>query len=122
VEQAQKDLGNQLVKLGLITEGYDKVVMQLANGTEITANTRDVQRLANKATGIGPRLYNVDTSDAEELRNMTRYMMTDQVTGLREDFATMFPKLDEWLEDPENHLREMQALYHALITYDTDYY
>ena len=122
VEQAQKDLGNQLVKLGLITEGYDKVVMQLANGTEVNANTRDVQRLANKATGIGPRLYNVDTSDAEELRNMTRYMMTDQVTGLREDFATMFPKLDEWLEDPENHLREMQALYHTLITYDTDYY
>ena len=122
VEQAQKEFGNDLVKLGLITEGYEKVVKQLADGTEITANTKDVQALANKAVGIGTRLYNVDTSDANELRNMTRYMMTDQVTGLREDFAAMFPKLDEWLEDPENHLREMQVLYQTLINYDTDYY
>ena len=122
VEQAQKNFGNDLVKLGLITEGYEKVVKQLADGTEITANTKDVQALANKAVGIGTRLYNVDTSDANELRNMTRYMMTDQVTGLREDFAAMFPKLDEWLEDPENHLREMQVLYQTLINYDTDYY
>ena len=98
------------------------MVKQLADGTEITANTKDVKALANKAVGIGTRLYNVDTNDANELRNMTRYMMTDQVTGLREDFAAMFPKLDEWLEDPENHLREMQVLYQTLINYDTDYY
>ena len=122
VEQAQKSFGDQLVKLGLVTEGYEKVVRQLSDGTEVTANTKDVQALANKVVSTDSRLYNVDTGDAMELSNMTRYIMTDQATGMKEDFASMFPKLDEWLEDPENHLREMQALYKTLLNYDTEYY
>ena len=34
VEQAQRDFGDNLVKMGLVTDGYQKVVKQLADGTE----------------------------------------------------------------------------------------
>ena len=125
VEQAQRSFGDQLVNLGLITTGYEKVVQQLADGTEITANTADVQRLGQKVTGIGTRLFNVDPSDAEELRNMVDAIMTTvDADGkkIRESFATMFPNLDEWMENPEQYKEQMQAFYKTLLDYDQQYY
>lgn len=125
VEQAQKEFGNDLVKLGIITEGYDKVVQQLADGTEVVANTKDVQALATKVQGMDTRLFNVDYDDAEELRNMVDYMMSTVDEGgnrIRESFASMFPKLDEWMQEPEKYKKEMQAFYQTLIDYDTKYY
>jgi TP901 family phage tail tape measure protein len=125
VEEAQKSFGDDLVKLGIVTSGYEKVVQQLSDGTEVTANTRDVQALANKVTGIGTRLFNVDTSDAEELRNMVDAIMTTvdkDGNKMRESFASMFPKLDEWMAEPEKFKTEMQAFYKTLLDYDTDYY
>lgn len=125
VEQAQKSFGDKLVKLGLITEGYDKVVQQLAEGTDIVANTKDVQALAQKMTGMDTRIFNVDTGDAYELSNAIDYLMTTvdaDGNRIRESFASMFPSLDEWMENPEAYQKEMAAFYQVLIDYDKDYY
>ena len=126
VEQAQKDFGGKLVKLGLITEGYDKVVQQLADGTEIVANTKDVQALATKTVGMDvQKMYGVDPDDALELRNMVNALMhTVDADGnkIRESFASMFPDLDKWLQDPEKYKEAMQAFYKALLDMDSDYY
>ena len=126
VEQAQRTFGDKLVKLGLITDGYDKVVQQLADGTEIVANTRDVQALANKTVGMNTRqFYGVDEEDALELRNMIDALMhtvDEDGNKIRESFASMFPNLDEWLQKPEQYKEQMQAFYKALIDMDSDYY
>ena len=126
VEQAQRDFGDKLVKLGLVTDGYDKVVQQLADGTEIVANTREVQSLANKVVKMDARkMYGVDTDDAMELRNMVDAVMhTVDKDGnkIRESFASMFPNLDEWLANPEQYKEQMQAFYKVLIDMDKDYY
>lgn len=125
VEQAQKSFGDKLVDLGLITSGYEKMVQQLADGTEVVANTKDVQALANKVTGIGTRLFNVDMDDAEELRNMVDAIVTtvdEDGNKIRESFASMFPKLDEWMAQPEAFKQQMQAFYRSLLDYDTAYY
>ena len=125
VEQAQQDFGDDLVKLGLITSGYEKMVQQLADGTEVTANTRDVQALGEKVTGLGTQLFNVDMSDAEELRNMVNAVMTkigEDGERVRESFASMFPDLDEWMENPEQYLEQMQVFYKTLLDYDKRYY
>ena len=126
VEQAQRDFGDKLVKLGLVTDGYDKVVQQLADGTEIVANTREVQSLANKVVKMDTRkIYGVDTGDALELRNMVDAVMhTVDKDGnkIRESFASMFPNIDEWLANPEQYKEQMQAFYKVLIDMDKDYY
>ena len=125
VEQAQKSFGDKLVDLGLITSGYEKMVNQLAEGTEVVANTKDVQALANKVTGIGTRLFNVDMDDAEELRNMVDAIVNTVDEGgnkIRESFASMFSKLDEWMSQPEAFKQQMQAFYRSLLDYDTAYY
>lgn len=126
IEQAQKDFGGKLVKLGLITEGYDKVVQQLADGTEVVANTKDVQALATKTVGMDvQKMYGVDPDDALELRNMVNALMhTVDADGnkIRESFASMFPDLDKWLQDPEKYKEAMQAFYKALLDMDSDYY
>lgn len=126
VEQAQRTFGDKLVKLGLITDGYDKVVQQLADGTEIVANTKDVQKLANKTVKMDSRrMYGVDTDDALELRNMIDAVMhtvDEDGKKIRESFASMFPNLNEWLTNPEQYKEQMQAFYKALIDMDTDYY
>lgn len=125
VEQAQQDFGDDLVKLGLITSGYEKMVQQLADGTEVTANTRDVQALGEKVTGLGTQLFNVDMSDAEELRNMVNAVMTkigEDGERVRESFASMFPDLDEWMENPEQYLEQIQVFYKTLLDYDKRYY
>lgn len=125
VEQAQKSFGDKLVDLGLITSGYEKMVQQLAEGTEVVANTKDVQALANKVTGIGTSLFNVDMDDAEELRNMVDAIVTtvdEDGNKIRESFASMFPKLDEWMAQPEAFKQQMQAFYRSLLDYDTAYY
>lgn len=126
VEQAQRTFGDKLVKLGLITDGYDKVVQQLADGTEVVANTKDVQALATKVVGMDSRrMYGVDTDDALELRNMVDAVMhtvDEDGNKIRESFASMFPNLDEWLANPEQYKEQMQAFYKTLIDMDTDYY
>ena len=126
VEQAQRTFGDKLVKLGLITDGYDKVVQQLADGTEIVANTRDVQALANKTVKMNTRqFYGVDEEDALELRNMIDALMhtvDEDGNKIRESFASMFHDLDEWLQKPEQYKEQMQAFYKALIDMDADYY
>ena len=126
VEQAQRTFGDKLVKLGLITDGYDKVVQQLADGTEIVANTKDVQALADKTVKMDTRkMYGVDTDDALELRNMVDALMhtvDEDGNKIRESFASMFPNLDEWLANPEQYKEQMQAFYKTLIDMDTDYY
>lgn len=126
VEQAQRTFGDKLVKLGLITDGYDKVVQQLADGTEVVANTKDVQALADKTVKMDTqRMYGVDTNDALELRNMVDALMhtvDEDGNKIRESFASMFPNLDEWLANPEQYKEQMQAFYKTLIDMDTDYY
>ena len=126
VEQAQRTFGDKLVKLGLITDGYDKVVQQLADGTEVVANTKDVQKLADKTVKMDTqRMYGVDTNDALELRNMVDAVMhtvDEDGNKIRESFASMFPNLDEWMENPEQYKEQMQAFYKTLIDMDTDYY
>jgi len=126
VEQAQKTFGDKLVKLGLVTDGYDKVVQQLADGTEIVANTKDVQALATKVVGMDSRrMYGVDTDDALELRNMIDALMhtvDEDGKKVRESFASMFPNLDEWMKNPEQYKEQMQAFYKTLIDMDSDYY
>ena len=126
VEQAQRKFGDKLVTLGLITDGYDKVVKQLADGTEIVANTRDVQALANKTVKMDARqFFGVDEDDALELRNMIDALMhtvDEDGNKIRESFASMFPNLDEWMENPNQYLEQMQAFYETLIDMDADYY
>ena len=126
VEQAQRKFGDKLVTLGLITDGYDKVVRQLADGTEIVANTRDVQALANKTVKMDARqFFGVDEDDALELRNMIDAIMhtvDEDGNKIREPFASMFPSLDEWMTNPEQYLEQMQVFYTALIDMDSDYY
>jgi len=126
VEQAQRTFGDKLVKLGLITDGYDKVVQQLADGTEVVANTKDVQALADKTVKMDARkMYGVDTDDAMELRNMVDALMhtvDEDGNKIRESFASMFPNLDEWMANPEQYKEQMQAFYKTLIDMDTDYY
>lgn len=126
VEQAQRKFGDKLVTLGLITDGYDKVVKQLADGTEIVANTRDVQALANKTVKMDSlQFYGVDEDDALELRNMIDALMhtvDEDGKKIRESFASMFPNLDEWMKYPEQYLEQMQAFYKTLIDMDADYY
>ena len=122
VEQAQRTFGDKLVKLGLITDGYDKVVQQLAEGTEIVANTNDVRALASKVVGMNAsRLFGVDTGNATDLARLINYIMTDE-QGVRESFAAMFPSLNEWMANPDDYREQMQAFYKALIDMDSDYY
>ena len=122
VEQAQREFGKKLVKLGLVTDGYDKVVQQLAEGTEIVANTKDVQALANKVVKMdATKLFGVDPDSAEQLANLIDQVMTDD-QGVQEAFASIFPDLDEWMRDPEQYKKQMQAFYTALIDMDSDYY
>lgn len=126
VEQAQRDFGDKLVKMGLITDGYQKVVQQLVDGTEVVANTRDVQALANKTVKMDSlQFYGVDEDDALELRNMIDALMhtvDEDGKKIRESFASMFPNLDEWMKYPEQYLEQMQAFYKTLIDMDADYY
>ncbi len=122
VEQAQREFGNKLVKLGLVTDGYDKVVQQLAEGTEIVANTKDVQALADKVVKMdATKLFGVDPDSAKQLANLITEVMTDD-QGVQEAFASIFPDLDEWMRDPEQYKKQMQAFYTALIDMDSDYY
>lgn len=125
VDQAQRSFGDKLVKLGLITEGYDKVVQQLADGTDVVANTKDVQALSEKVIGMDTRIFDVDINDALELKNMIHAIMTTigkDGKQVRESFASMFPNLDEWMSQPEAFKTQMQAFYRSLLDYDTAYY
>lgn len=121
VEQAQRDFGDKLVKLGLVTDGYDKVVKQLADGTEIVANTRDVQGFANKVVGLGTRLYAANPDSTASLQQLINDVMTNG-KGERESFASIFPNLDKWMQQPEQYKQEMQALYDMMIQYEGIYY
>lgn len=121
IEQAQQDFGDRLVKLGLVSDGYAKVVKQLADGTQITANTAEVQQFANKVSGMGGKLYGVDTNNAQELARMTQYMMTD-AEGNEEGFASIFPDYKKWLEQPELYKDKMVTLYEMMIQYEGIYY
>lgn len=138
VEQAQRKFGDKLVTLGLITDGYDKVVKQLADGTEIVANTRDVQALANKTVKMDPKqFFGVDPNDVEQLRGFMKSIMTTNGTD-KESFASIFPNYDKWVDDwnkqteegknvfsdndKQQYLEQMQAFYKTLIDMDSDYY
>ena len=125
VEQAQRDFGNKLVKMGLITDGYQKVVQQLADGTEIVANTNEVQGFANKVVGLGSSLYAVNPEDSASLQKlMYDVMTTKDKNGMpaMESFASIFPNFDQWMEQPEQYKAEMQAMYELMIQYEGIYY
>lgn len=121
VEQAQRDFGDKLVKMGLITDGYQKVVQQLADGTEIVANTNEVQGFANKVVGLGSSLYAVNPESADQLKQLMQTVMTTNGTD-KESFAAIFPNYDKWMEQPEKYKEQMQAMYELMIQYEGIYY
>ena len=121
VEQAQRDFGDKLVKMGLITDGYQKVVQQLADGTEIVANTNDVQGFANKVVGLGSSLYAVNPESTDQLKQLMQTTMTTNGTD-KESFAAIFPNYDKWMEQPEKYKEQMQAMYELMIQYEGIYY
>lgn len=125
VEQAQRDFGDKLVTLGLVTDGYQKVVKQLADGTEITANTKEVTDFANKVVGLGSTLYGVNPNDPAQLQQLMWTVMT--TTGengmpVMEGFASIFPNFDKWMQQPNQYKDEMQAMYELMIQYEGIYY
>ena len=125
VEQAQRDFGDKLVKMGLITDGYQKVVQQLADGTEIVANTNEVQGFANKVVGLGSSLYGVNPEDSGSLQKlMYDVMTTKDKDGMpaMESFASIFPNFDQWMKQPEQYKDEMKAMYELMIQYEGIYY
>ena len=121
VEQAQRDFGDKLVKLGLVTDGYDKVVQQLADGTEIVANTREVQSLAAKVVGMGSRLYAANPESSDALKQLIQEVMTD-AEGNPESFASIFPSLSAWMKHPDEYKEQMRSLYEMMIQYEGTYY
>ena len=121
VEQAQRDFGDKLVKMGLITDGYQKVVQQLADGTEIVANTNEVQGFANKVVGLGSSLYAVNPESTDQLKQLMQSVMTTNGTD-KESFASIFPNYDEWMKQPEQYKEQMQAMYELMIQYEGIYY
>ena len=121
VEQAQRDFGDKLVKMGLITDGYQKVVQQLADGTEIVANTNEVQGFANKVVGLGSSLYAVNPESTDQLKQLMQTTMTTNGTD-KETFASIFPNYDEWMKQPEQYKEQMQAMYELMIQYEGIYY
>lgn len=121
VEQAQRDFGDKLVKMGLITDGYQKVVQQLADGTEIVANTNEVQGFANKVVGLGSSLYAVNPESTDQLKQLMQTTMTTNGKD-KESFAAIFPNYDEWMKQPEQYKEQMQAMYELMIQYEGIYY
>ena len=121
VEQAQRDFGDKLVKMGLITDGYQKVVQQLADGTEIVANTNEVQGFANKVVGLGSSLYAVNPESTDQVKQLMQSVMTTNGKD-KESFAAIFPNFDEWMKQPEQYKEQMQAMYELMIQYEGIYY
>ena len=115
VEQAQRKFGDKLVKLGLITDGYDKVVQQLADGTEVVANTKDVQALATKVVGNTRQLYSTDRNDEAQLNALIDSILKKSDGG-DESFAGIFKDREKWTKE------QMQAFYQVLIDLDKGYY
>ena len=121
VQQAQQEFGDDLVKLGLVSDGYAKVVQQLADGTEITANTNEVNTLATKVAGMSKQLYSINENDTAQLKSLIEAVMKD-TDGKKEQFAQIFPDYDKWMDEPDKYKEKMQAFYFLMLNMEGKYY
>ena len=97
------------------------MVQQLADGTEIVANTNEVQGFANKVVGLGSSLYAVNPESTDQLKQLMQSVMTTNGKD-KESFAAIFPNFDEWMKQPEQYKEQMQAMYELMIQYEGIYY
>ena len=128
LQQATRAFSDNLVKIGLLTQTTD------ALGNQITAKQTDDAAMSMLVAMMrqGNNLFAVNPSDAKAVAaNIAQAVyapMTEQdylagrQHGEQAKWFDLFPEIKDWMQNPEQHRKELENFFNVVLIAEQDYY
>ena len=128
LQQATRAFSDNLVKIGLLRQTAEQL------GDELSAKKTDDAAMSLLVAMMrqGTNLYGVNPSDAKAVAaNIAQAVyapMTEEdylagrQTGKQPHWFDLFPEIKDWMENPEQHKKELEDFFNVVLVAEQDYY
>ena len=131
-DKAARQFAANLIQLGALGTTAE----QMAQGMEGAPNAEQtmdaVKSLLANVIQRGSGIYAVNPGDAQAVADMIRQTVAQPMTeadylagktgGEEAKWFDLFPPLKDWMQNPEQHKRELEDFYNILLQAEQDYY
>ena len=131
-DQAARTFANNLVQIGAIGTTAEQMAKGM-NGVPDANQTMDAVRgLLTSVIQSGNGIYAINPGDAQAVADMLRSVTTEAMTeadslagktsGTEARWLDLFPALKDWMENPEQHRKELEDVFNIMLIAEQDYY
>ena len=131
-QQASLQFAKNLTQIGALGTTAE----QMANGMEGVPNAKQTQEAAQSMLAAvvrqGSSIYAVNPSDAKGVADMLRQATTEAMTEAdylagktgseQAKWFDLFPEVKDWMDNPEQHKKELEQLFNVMLIAEQDYY
>ena len=131
-QQASLQFAKNLTQIGALGTTAE----QMAKGMEGVPDAKQTQEAAQSMLAAvvrqGSSIYAVNPSDAKGVADMLRQATTDAMTeadylagktgGEQAKWFDLFPEVKDWMDNPEQHKKELEQLFNVMLIAEQDYY
>lgn len=120
LEQATKAFATNLTQIGALTITAEQIANGLTDLPGAKATNDAAMSLLVAMMQQGTKLFSVNPSDAEGVAGAIRSATT--INGEQAQWFDMFPAIKDWMENPEQHKKELENFFNVVLIAERDYY
>ena len=120
-DKAARQFADNLVQIGALGTTAEQMAMGMEGAPNAQQTLDAVKGMMIAMLQQGASLYAVNPADAAGVADMINKTATG-TDGNQAEWFTLFPAVQDWLNDPEAHKKELEQIYNVMLQAEQDYY
>ena len=131
-QQASLQFAKNLTQIGALGTTAEQMAKGMGNVPDAKQTQEAAQSMLAAVIRQGSSIYAVNPSDAKGVADMLRQATTDAMTeadylagktgGEQAKWFDLFPEVKDWMDNPEQHKKELEQLFNVMLIAEQDYY
>lgn len=131
-DKSARQFASNLVQIGALGTTAEQMAKGMEGAPTAEQSIEAVKGMLAAMLRQGTSLYKVNPSDAQGVADMIRSTVSQAMTeadylagktsGEQAKWFDLFPEVKDWMDNPEQHKRELENFYNVMLQAEQDYY
>jgi len=131
-DQASRQFASNLIQIGALGTTAEQMAQGMEGAPSAAQTQEAVRQLLAQVVRQGSSVYAVNPADAQGVADMLRQLTTSgpmhmdeqtgNIVGEQAQWFDLFPALKDWMENPEEHKRELEDVFNVMLQAEQGYY
>lgn len=131
-DQASRQFASNLIQIGALGTTAEQMAQGMEGAPSAAQTQEAVRQLLAQVVRQGSSVYAVNPADTQGVVKMLRQLtttgpmhmdeQTGNIVGEQAQWFDLFPAMKDWMENPEEHKRELEDVFNVMLQAEQGYY